>query len=157
MKVIVAGKPQNGRLPNNMMRRPIELQIWRLENSTVVEHGRYHRVNSISLLPGICRDNMFENRTIGSISVYNCTLKSDAQILVEPGDIIGIDLPPKQRANFELYSVTESGLTNFIFERIRDRQSCIIDLSSRTWSIETTVLPLVRVEVKPSRTGESSC
>ena len=152
MKVIVAGKPQNGRLPNNMMRKPIKLQIWRLrENSTVVEHGRYHRVNSIDLTPSICCNNMNEIRRIGSISIYNCTLKSSARTSVGPGDIIGMDLPSERRTNFVLYSVTESGLTNFIFERTRDRQSPTIDLSNRT--NETTVLPLVRVEVKP-RTGE---
>ena len=156
MKVIVAGKPQNGRPPNNMTRRPIKLQIWRLENSTIVEHGRYRRVNNIDLTPNICRGNMNEIRTFGGINVYSCTLKSSAQISVEPGDILGIELPPKPRANLELYSVTESGLTNYIFERASACQSCIIDLFNRSRTIETTVhvLPLVRVEVKPSRIGE---
>ena len=156
MKVIVAGKPQNGRPPNNMTRRPIKLQIWRLENSTIVEHGRYRRVNNIDLTPNICRGNMNEIRTFGGINVYSCTLKSSAQISVEPGDILGIELPPKPRVNLELYSVTESGLTNYIFERASACQSCIIDLFNRSRTIETTVhvLPLIRIEVKPSRIGK---
>ena len=87
-----------------------------------------------------------------NISIYGCILRESVQVSVEPGDIIGIELPPEQRANFKLYSVTETGLTNYIFKPRPDYQSSTIDLSNRT--IETTVLPLVRVEVKPSRTGE---
>ena len=154
VKVIVAGRPQNGGLQNNMMRKPMKLQIWRLENPTIVD-GRYQRAENINLMFNICREinvNEIRINLYNNISIYECILKKNVQVSVEPGDIIGIELPPEPIANFELYSVTESGLTNYIFERTRDHRSFIIDLCNRT--IEATVLPLVRVEVNPPRSSE---
>ena len=152
--VIVAGRPQSGGLQNNMMRKPMKLQIWRLENPTIVD-GRYQRAENINLMFNICSEinvNEIRINLYNNISIYECILKKNVQVSVEPGDIIGIELPPEPIANFGLYSVTESGLTNYIFERTRDRRSFIVDLCNRT--IEATVLPLVRVEVNPPRSSE---
>ena len=148
-KVTVVGKRQNN------MREPMKLQIWRLENSTAVDgRARYQRVENIDLTFNICSDTNVSEIMINrrNISIYGCILRESVQVSVEPEDIIGIELPPEQRANFKLYSATGSGLTNYIFKPKPDYQSSTIDLSNRT--IETTVLPLVRIEVKPSRTGE---
>ena len=86
---------------------------------------------------------------------YECTLKKNEQISVKSGDILGIKLPPSHNANFELYSVTESGLTNYIFEQdhfsIIDSTSASTDLCNRT--TETTAQPLIRIEVNSSKPG----
>ena len=142
-KVTVTGKKLD-----DSQRKPIKLQIWRLENAT--EWGRYHRINNIELLSSICRMDMLKKIMMFprvGINEYECTLKN-RQMSVKPGDILGIELPPKPKTNFELYSVTESRLTNFIFERAREFEprSYTIDLCNRT--SETTALPLVRVEVE---------
>ena len=145
-----------GMLKRGGQRKPIKLQTWRPGNAT--EYGRYHQVNSIELPSNVCKMDklkkmMFQQTDI-QFSEYVCVLKNDVQMLVEPGDILGLEIPTKPNANFELYSLTESGLTNYIFERTHDLQLSTIDLCNRT--NETTVLPLVRVTVKvnPSRTGE---
>ena len=146
-KVTVTGIKQDG---DRRPMRNMKLQIWRLETAT--EWGRYHRNYSIEL-PSSCKMNMLKViMMFDRIGIYECTLRSNLQMSVKPGDILGIELPPKPNANLQLYSVTDSGLTNYIFERARgDLQSSTIDLCNKT--NETTTLPLVRVEVKPSRPG----
>ena len=145
-----------GVLKQGGQRKPIKLQTWRPENAN--EYGRYHQVNSIELPSNVCKmdklKKMMFRQTDIQFSEYVCTLKNEVQMLVEPGDILGLEIPTKPNANFELYSLTESGLTNYIFERTRDLQLSTIDLCNRT--NETTVLPLIRVtvEVNPLQTGE---
>ena len=149
-RVTVAGKQQNMSCGDATC-EPMKLQIWRLENSTVVDRG-YQRVGNINLTFNITINCSTDN----NISIYECILNQNEQVSVEPGDILGIELP--QKANFKLYSLTESGLTNYIFECKPDSQQSTgtIDLSNRTWSNETTVRPLVsvHVEMKPSRPSE---
>ena len=144
VEVTVVGRRRNN---TEDSRRYVRLQIWRSENTT--KHGiRYYRVQNISLLPGICeRMGMLRN-----IPRYLCTLRKDMQTLVEPGDILGIELPPKRDANFEIYSVTESRLTNYIFKR--DRSSTIFDLCKRIK--ETSSLPLIRIKINSSYPGISA-
>ena len=150
-KVTVAGKQQNMSCGDATC-EPMKLQIWRLENSTV--EGRYQRVGNINLTFNITMTHSTDNNNV--ISTYECILNKSVQVLVKPGDILGIELPPERKANFKLYSLTESGLTNYIFERTPDSQQSTIDLSNRM--NETTVLPLVsvHVEVKPSSTLQLS-
>ena len=128
------------------------LQIWRPENKT--EGGiKYRRVKSIALSSSICkmfkmirmlRDNINNN----NITVYKCTLKKNKQIPVESGDILGVEPPREHNANFELYSITESTLTSYIFEH----GLSFTALGSRRIN-ESTAQPLIRIEVDPSRPG----
>ena len=144
-RVIVAG------IRRKDNQTPMRLQIWRPENTLTEDGIRYHRVKNIALSSSICKMfktiRMLRDINNSTIMVYECTLKKNIQILVEPGDILGIGLPPERKANFELYSVTESRLTSYIFERGHDS----IHLSNRT--SETTVQPLIRVEVDQSGSG----
>lgn len=128
---------------------PVRLQIWRPENTLTEDGIRYRRVKNIELSSSICKmfkmTRMLRDINNNTIPVYECTLKKNMQILVEPGDILGIGLPPERKANFELYSVTESRLTNYVFER--GLGSTV--LPNRV--SETTVhwLPLIRMKVDP--------
>ena len=128
---------------NQRNRSAMNLQIWR-ENTT--KNGRYHKAEDISL-PSVCKMNMLKKRVsrmCNGIGVYyECTLWMNMKISVESGDILGIKLPPRRNANFELY-FTESLLTNYIFERALPST---IDLSSRI--NETAVRPLITIEVVP--------
>ena len=144
-KVSVVGMQQNGN------KRRVKLQIWRPYYGT-----RHCRVNTIELSfktwkkRGMVCDDIYE---------YECTLKKNEQISVKSGDILGIKLPPSHNANFELYSVTESGLTNYIFKQ--DHSSTIDSTSASTTKVfdlrnrttETTAQPLIRIEVNSSKPG----
>ena len=140
VQVIVAGRPMQRDSEDNPQH--VRLQIWRSENTT--EHGiGYYRIQNIALPPSICE----RMGMLGDVRTFICTLKTNMQIPVEPGDILGIGLPPKPKANFELYSVTESRLTNYIFERGLESTT----LSNRT--SKTTVQPLIRVKIDQSGPG----
>ena len=46
---------------------------------------------------------------------YTCQLRGKKQVSVEPGDILGIELPPRDDADFVLHSLSAPGMTNYIF------------------------------------------
>ena len=92
-------------LPGKKRNQRIKLRIWK-ENAT--EPGVYHKSDkAIVLEPSICQSNNSQR--------YICQLSDRMQVSVERGDILGIEVPPRNRADFELYSVSAPGLTNYIF------------------------------------------
>ena len=135
-KVMVAGKIQKG-----SNRIPMQLQIWRPENNITEQ---YRRVNNISLSPmSDSLNSIGKLRIIDDvIPVYECKL--NMKVLVEPGDILGIELPHRRNTGFELYSITESQLTNYIFKH--GQSNTTLDLSKS--DKETTSQPLIRLEIK---------
>ena len=66
-------------------------------------------------------------------------LMREKQILVEPGDILGIKVPTSEHADFELHSVPAHGLTNYIFRGTNLRSR--VDLNDSIREIE--VQPLI--------------
>ena len=99
----------------------MKLNVWREDES-----GFFYKAEEFSLSPDICRK--FENYN----KVFNCQLSVKMRVSVGPGDILGIELPRQNVANFELYSVPESGLTNYIFYGRKHNFSHAIDLSTHT-------------------------
>ena len=99
----------------------MKLSVWR-EN----ESGFYCKAEEFFLSPDKC--NKVENYS----KVFNCQLPVNMKVSVGPGDILGIELPHQNLANFELYSVPESGLTNYIFYGRNHNFFHAIDLSMHT-------------------------
>ena len=125
VRVIVAGMlQQNG---NESTR----LQIWR-KNSII------HDIELKSMCD-TCNTNTISQISRGK---DERTLRMNVQISVESGDILGIDLPPRDTVNFKLYFINSTSTTNYIFQR---NLSSPIDLSSGI--NETTVQPLIRIEI----------
>ena len=123
-RVIVAGEKR----PNGS--REIKLNVWREDGSGLFcKSGR-----EIILSFDICGKFRDYDR------VFNCQLP--VEVSVGPGDILGIEQPPQNAANFELYSVNEPSLTNYIFRR-RDLSSTCIDLNMHSRS--STLQPLIRI------------
>jgi hypothetical protein len=143
-KVMVAGKRQNFKGSNPMH---MQLQIWRPDS----ENTTYRRGKSIALSPSVCEMigkicDMINN---DAILLVECTLNTKDLVLVEPGDILGINIP-EHKVNFELYSITESRLTSYRYIFKRD-QSAIVNLSETTE--ENISQPLISVEMKTSKLG----
>ena len=115
--------------------KPLQLQIWKPENTT-----GYRRVKNITLLPNICK-SLIGIRYDDVPEVYECKL--NIEVLVEPGNILGIAIPRKRNVIFEL-SIAESQLTSYIFRR--DQSTTTLDLSKRTK--ETNSQPLIGLEIK---------
>ena len=101
--VTVGGQMLTGKKPNQR----IKLHIWK-ENAT--EPGVYHKTEKTILLAL----NMCNRKK--KLERYTCRITRVKQVSVEPGDILGIEVPPRNATDFHLYSVSAPGLTNYIFD-----------------------------------------
>ena len=135
VQVIVAGRPQRN---GNQNTGNMKLQIWR-ENAT--ERGRYNKLEDI-VLPSMCKGNRLKKVEMFR-AMYECMLRMNVHISVEPGDILGIDLPPRDIAYFNL-SFIKSKSTIYSFQ---PNLSSTIDLCSRI--NEASLRPLIKIEVVP--------
>ena len=95
------------------------LIIWRERSN---EPGTYDRVNRTEL--GICGDG---SSVTGISNVYECTLPQDERVSVQPGDIVGMQLPEVNNVRFQLYFNSNNGPTNYIFNH---RSSPTINLNN---------------------------
>ena len=86
-----------------------KLQIWREDKA---QTGIYHRqgaeIQIIDDNPACIRDRR-------SHDVFQCTLNEMYYISVQPGDILGLELPPRNNVDFDIY-FTPGGPTSYIFE-----------------------------------------
>ena len=79
------------------------IQVWR-ENGT--QSGLYYKPG-----PDIPIDGSVCDRRSLSDKVFRCTLKENFQVSVQPGDILGLELPPSSNIRF-----TSDGPANYVFE-----------------------------------------
>ena len=111
----------------------LKFRIWK-ENTT--EPRIYHRSGKEIVLA--VNSNMCKSR--------RCTVQLTGvkQISVEPGDILGIEVPPHDDTDFELHSVPAPGLTNYIFRctNLRSR----VDLNDSIREIE--IQPLIMFGIR---------
>ena len=129
------------------------LSIWRERSSG---SGIYDRVSGIEL--GICGDEDPAPSVMSNI--YECILPQT--VSVQPGYIVGIELPPENESRFRLYFNSQGGQTNYVFEGHGTTFSMSQAISSEldqpqisltiVPDIATTVLPTTQ----PSTTTEAS-
>ena len=107
------------------------IQIWR-ENSSHL--GNYYKIEHPIPVNNdlvVCADGLpaidAPNRRF-----YWCILNKEFQISVEPGDILGIEIPPTKDDDFDIW-LTRGGPTNYVFD---GQLNSTIDLSENT-----TVVP----------------
>ena len=124
-KVTVGGVMRSGN-----QRMKLKLRIWK-ENANKL--GIYHRSGKEIVL---ALNNMCNERCMFQ-------LMSEKQISVEPGDILGIELPPSEDADYELHSVPAPWLTNYIFKATNLPST--VDLCKRI--DETKEKPLIMFEI----------
>ena len=118
----------------------IKFCIWK-ENST--EPGIYHKSRKAIVLA--LNQNMCNEQD------RQCMLQlmGEKQISVEPGDILGIELPRHNDADFELHLVSAPGLTNYIFRGTNLLST--VDLSDSIMEIE--VQPLIMFGMRSRDSG----
>ena len=94
---------------SNRSQRP-KLQIWR-ENGT--QSGLYHKITprdiEIRNFNPPCYQKTFTNR------ILRCTLREDLHISVQPGDFLGLEIPPINSDDLEIY-FKAGGPTNLVFQ-----------------------------------------
>ena len=108
-----------------------KIQIWRQDTSqpffyqklnhdiTVYRRGDDSRQ--------VCMDGAFKiaSRT------YHCILQSDFQFLIQPGDIIGLEIPSTDYDDIEML-FTNDGPTNYVFNQ---QLASHVDLSDRAYEV----------------------
>ena len=87
------------------------IQIWR-ENCS--QAGNYYKIEQpipVNINSVVCADGLpkVASRT------YFCILNKDYQIEVQPGDILGLEIPPANVVNFDVL-LTRGGPTNYVFK-----------------------------------------
>ena len=114
-----------------------KIQIWRPMNFSqsppvYMKVGHAIAING----PGdesleVCADGAFRiaSRT------YHCILTKDYQVSIQSGDILGLEIPPTNDDDFELF-FTSGGPTNYVFNR--QLNSSEVDLSTNDSETQQT-------------------
>ena len=88
------------------------LSIWRERSS---ELGTYDRVDT-GIELGRCGDEEQAPSVIGMSNVYECNLTQSERVTVQPGDVIGIELPTRRDTRFRLnFDDNNGGPINYEF------------------------------------------
>ena len=91
---------------SNKQQNP-NIQIWR-ENDT--HPGLYYKKSSDIPLVSSDPPCYTPSRTV----VFQCTLTEEARVSVQPGDFLGLEIPPTNDDNLEIF-FRSGGPTNYVF------------------------------------------
>ena len=90
------------------------VQLWR-ENMT--HSGTYHKSGSDILIVRMNHPcDRWPLTTSGTVRIFDCALSEEARVSVQPGDILGLALPPTTDTNLKIL-FTSGGPTNHVFQR----------------------------------------
>ena len=90
------------------------IQIWR-ENSSIP--GNYYKIERpipVNISNIVCADGLLQTDPSTRQS-YLCILNKDYQVSVEPGDILGLEIPSTDDDDFDIL-FTRGGPLNYIFD-----------------------------------------
>ena len=122
----------------------VKIVIWRPRN---VQENTYDRV-SMQIELGVCENGTRATAVPALSNVYECTLPETHRVSVQPGDIIGTEIPGNQQ-HFRLYFDNFRGPPNYrhvTFES--DPPTLEVTLDSRL-SRPPRDLPLLALLVEP--------
>ena len=132
MRFTVTGRTRNGKVDP-------KIQIWR-ENKA--QCGTYYKPVADIVIEGSSCDNLtIISDPLQAVKTYLCSLKTSAVVSVQPGDILGIELPPRNDSDFELY-FTIGGTMNYIFQQ---QLSSTVQLATKVSVSED--LPQIKLDV----------
>ena len=87
-----------------------KIQIWR-ENNT--QSGLYHKISSSDILVRKHNPPCYRNSLRSGI--FQCTLREDMRISVQPGDFLGLEIPSINNDDLEIH-FKAGGPTNLVFQ-----------------------------------------
>ena len=118
----IVGYSVSLRIPNQTDYSP-EIQLWR-ENSS--QPGVYYKKQDAIVINTTACNAVYSN----SSEVFNCTLNQGAQIPVQAGDILGLELPASDTNRGMLSTRSGSAPTNFVFEQLSLSSPVLLSSSS---------------------------
>ena len=86
-----------------------KVQIWR-ENK--IQTGMYYKPGPD--IPVVKNSSICDDTGHGG-GIFRCTLNEAYQVSVQPGDILGLELPPENDDDFDIY-FSDGGPLNYIFD-----------------------------------------
>ena len=90
-----------------------KIQAWRENKSQCVS---YQKLDSeIIVHPNSCKPLTVLQSQM-QVRIFHCALHSALRVDVQYGDILGIELPPINNADFDLY-FTDGGPINYVFQQ----------------------------------------
>jgi hypothetical protein len=113
-----------------------KLQIWREDKA---QNGTYYRLGADI---AIVDNNPACIREDRSDDISRCTLNETFQISVQPGDILGLELPPRDDVDFDIY-FTPGGPVSYIFE---GKVNSTVNISEAAYN-ESNYLPQISLVV----------
>ena len=119
-----------------------EFQIWRADPSQGSDYY-YKPGQDIPVNPdgSACE---IVTKTCGQI--FQCTLRADYQVSVQPGDVLGVELPPSNSSGFYLYFISIPGTQNHYIYREQLQSS--VNISSRLIQQLDDQLP-ISLDIEP--------
>lgn len=92
------------------------IQIWR---GNVSDSGVYHRIGNaipvdVSGEDVVCADRI---KIAGASRTHWCILNDDYHLSIQPGDILGLELPPAYDNDFDILFTRGRGPNNYVFHR----------------------------------------
>ena len=123
---------------------PGVIQVWRKSTSQL---GSYYNTGfDIAINETLCVGGL----TNASSEMFHCNLnQSTTRVAVQPGDILGLELPPSERYNDDIrlaFAKTSSGPTNYGFNTMER-----LSMYSGALLWRNRVLPQILLEVGSSK------
>ena len=87
-----------------------KIQIWR-ENETGSDRLYYKPGPDIVISNSSCENFIL------SEGIFRCTLNESARVSVQPGDILGLEIPPTNDDDYEVLFTTSDGSETYVFQR----------------------------------------
>ena len=110
----------------SQLQQPLKIQVWRESES---QPGLFFKIDDVQIWysnpRAPCYQNTLSNKT------FQCTLREDLQISVQPGDILGLEIPPLNSDDFKIY-FKHGALTTLVFE---SQLESTVDLSTEPYAI----------------------
>ena len=121
-----------------------EFQIWRADPSRGLDYY-YKPGQDIPVNPegSVCE---IVTKTCGQI--FQCRLRADYQVSVQPGDVLGVEQPPSSTSGFHLLFISIPGTQNHYIYREQLQSS--VNISSRLFQLLDDQL-LISLEIEPGK------
>ena len=114
-----------------------KVQIWRESKNHSEEYYKLGPDIPIVDNSSVC----IRDRHSRGTNIFRCSLTESFQVSVQPGDIFGLELPPQDNDDFDIYLKT-GGPPNHVFE---GQHNCTINISKAAY--QSNDLPQINLVV----------
>ena len=110
------------------------IQTWR-RNSSVYQPSVYYKAGDAIAISGTCcEERVAPMSSTQNDIVFNCQLKEACHIAVQSGDILGLELPPRNAdASVLRFAMVLNAPTNYVFSQLLSSSIAVISNETTTY------------------------